>query len=412
MLAGFDPTSPDQIADPFPTLALAREEQPVFYVPQLNMWWVTRHDDVEEALRDTATFSSAKVTTPPQLPEEIAAELPGGYPLNSAPIGLDPPEHTRLRKLAQKAFTARQAELHAGTVRELANRLIDEFIDDGEVDLVEPFCMAIPIRILGPFLGISMDEAAQLREWGIGTQTIVVNQALLSHDDLLEAGSAPVALDRFVRALIAERRAAPRDEKDLVTSLICAQTDDGGSLLSDDEIVGILTNSINGASDTSTATMGYCVRSLLEERSRWEAILAEPDLIENAIEEALRLGGPVWVMRRDTTRECVLGGATIPAGAMVGLHFGSGGRDASVFPDPERFDLERLNSKRHFGLGRGTHFCLGGALARMLLRESIGTLAQRLPSLRLVPGHELEHATSFAFNMLRGGLVVAWDERS
>jgi cytochrome P450 len=323
-----------------------------------------------------------------------------------------PPEHTRLRKLAQPAFTARKAALHAETVRELANRLIDGFVDRGQVDLVEPYCMAIPIRILGPILGISMEDAAQLRLWGIGTQTMIVNAAMMSEEELVEAAEAPIAMDRFVRALIEERRAAPRGESDLVTNLIVAESDDGDPLLTDDEIVGILTNSINGASDTSTATMGHCLRSLLEERSRWEAVLAEPELIENAIEEALRRDGPVWTMRRDTTRECVIGGVTIPAGAMVGLHFGSAGRDPNEFPDPDEFRLDRRNVKRHFGLGRGTHFCLGGALARVLLRESVGTLARRLPSLRLVPGHELEHAPSFAFNMLRGGLVVSWDERS
>jgi cytochrome P450 len=337
------------------------------------------------------------------------AGLPYGHPLQSTLVTIDPPVHTRVRKLAQKAFTSRQAGMHADALRSLAHALIDEFVAAGRVDLAAVYCSQIPIRAIAPILGVSMGDAARLREWGITTQMMIVNGGHLTEAELLEQGRAPIALDRYVRALIDDRRARPRDERDLVTNLIYAEGDDGERVLDDTEIVGVVTVAINGSSDTAATTMGHCIHSLLVDRSRWEELRADPSLVEYAIEETLRTRGPARTLRRDTTREVVLGGVRIPAGARLAVHVGSGSRDATVFPDPETFDLHRDNVRQHLGFGRWTHFCLGAPLARVVLQTAMETLIERLPSLRLVPGHKLEYIPSYAIHVLTGGLVAEWD---
>lgn len=409
VLHGYRPLDPDQVADPFPLLAKARQEVPVFFMPEHNEWYVTRYADIEEVLRDTETYSSSDFVNLPPFPKEVADQLPDGHPLEDTLVSTDPPAHTRIRKRAQRAFTPRQANAQAADVEALAHMLIDGFIDAGTVDLATAYCTQIPIRVIGPVLGVSMDDAAQIYRWATEALILVGNGWQLSEERLLEYGRGQVEYDRYIRRLVADRRENPGAEDDLVTCLIAAEGDDGEPALEDSEIVGIVAAAIAAGSDSSATTMAHCVHSLLQERSLWKEVVANPTLIENAIEETLRLRGGARGVRRTTTRDCILAGVEIPEGATLFVHIGSGSRDEAVFSGPEHFDLHRSNAKQHLGFGKWMHFCIGAPLARMEMRVAMSALVERIPSLRLVPGHQIEYVPSIQVTPLLGGLVVEWD---
>lgn len=409
VLHGFHPMRPDQIVDPFPLLAKARREVPVFYLAEHDEWYVTRYADVEQVLADTDVYSSAKFVDFPPFPDEIVAALPHGHPLEGTLVSTDPPSHTRIRKRAQKAFTPRQAEAHAKAVRALADALIDSFINDGKVDLAKKYCNQIPIRVIGPVLGVTPENAVKIYQWATDAMILVGHGKQMSQEQLLEMGRGQVELDHFVRDLVENRRKEPLGEDDFITSLIFATGDDGQPTLDTHEIVGVVTAAIAAGSDTSATTMAHCIRLLLEERSRWQALLAEPALIENAVEEALRLAGGARGVRRVTTRETVLNGVTLPKDATLFVHIASASRDEAVFENPDRFDLYRPNRKQHLSLGKWKHFCIGAPLARMEMRVGLEALTDRIPSMRLVPGHSIEYVPSIQVLPLIGGLVVDWD---
>jgi cytochrome P450 len=409
VLAGFDPLAPEQVRDPFPLLAQARRELPVFYMPGFDRWCVTRYEDLEQVLSDPECFSSAEFIDFPPFPEEVASQLTEGHPLEQTLVTQDPPAHTRMRRLAVKAFTPRQATARAAEVREIADALIDGFIDDREADLVKAYTSKLPIRVIGPVLGISSDEATALYKWAMEALILVGSADQFSPEKLLELSRGQVDFDRAIRAIVADRRRNLRGADDLVSSLIAAEDDEGAPALADQEIVGIVSAAIVAGSDTSASTLAHTLRYLLENRAAWEEILANPALIPNAIEETLRLNGPSRVVTRTTTREVTLGGVTIPKGAKLYVHIGSGSRDEAVFENPDAFQLHRANQRRHLAFGKGIHFCIGAPLARTQIRVGIEAIAERIPSLRLVPGHEIEYLASILVAPVAGGLVVEWD---
>lgn len=404
----FRPLDPEQVIDPYPQLAVARREEPVFYMPDYDVWVVTRYEDIEEVLRDTDTFSSADFVDFPPFPPEVANQLVDGHPLENTLVSTDPPAHTRIRKRAQKAFTPRQAEARAPAVRELAHDLVDGFAATGSTDLGRSYCTQIPIRVVGPILGVSMEEAAQLYQWATEALILVGNARQMDETQLLDYGRGQVEFDRFIRDLVRDRRANPRSEDDLVTSLIEAEGEDGEPALAESEIVGIVAAALAAGSDTSAATMANCVFSLLEERSRWEEILAEPGLIPGAIEETVRAKGAARTIPRTATRDCELAGVKIPKGAEVLVHLGSGSHDERRFEDGESFDLHRANAKQHLGFGKWMHFCIGAPLARMELRVAIEVLAERLPDLRPSPGAAIEYFPSLQVLPVVSGPQVEW----
>lgn len=409
VLEEFDPLDPAQVADPYPVLSKARREVPVFFVPDYDMWCVTRYEDIETVLRDTETYTSADFVGMPEFPPEIAEQLPEGHPLEGTLAAVDPPEHTRIRRIAQKAFSARQAMARSDEIRALAHGLIDGFADQGKADLATAYCNQLPIRVVAPVLGIPSEEGAELYKWAMEAVVLVANGEKLPADLLLEYGRDQVAFDRYIRELIAERRRNPRGDDDLITTMIFTEAEDGQPALSDHEIVGVVASSISAGGDTSATTIAHCVRLLLSDRTAWEEVVADPSLVPSVVEEALRLRPAAISLRRRATRGTVLDGVEIPEGARLFLHIGSGSHDEAVFERPEEFDLHRPNAHQHLAFGKWTHFCLGAALARTEVRIGLEALVDRLPSLRLVPGHELQYFPSMQAVPVTGGLVVEWE---
>jgi cytochrome P450 len=401
---GFDPMAADHEVDPWPLLARARAEQPVFYMPEVDMWAVTRNADVRDMLRDTETFSSADaIHMINPVPAEVTIPPGCPYPDLENVAQFDPPVHTRLRKLMQPAFTPKRVRHRIDEVRAIADALIDDFVDKGRADLVTDYSNPIPIQVMAMILGFPPEAAAKFRYWTDSFFSLL-GEPGLPHAKLLEIWEGLLDSDQYTKSLIHERRARPQD--DMLSDLILSVSDDGSPSLTDEEITANMHAFIVAGTDTTAIMLSQMVYLLLEDRSRWEAVVADHALIANAVEETLRYRGPIRGLNRKTTRDCVLGGVALPKGARLYWMVSSANLDEAKYADPDRFDLHRKHITDHLGFGAWTHFCIGAPLARLEGQVALEQLITRLPGLRLA-----EQDIAWVPNLLTpapASVVVEW----
>jgi cytochrome P450 len=401
----FDPLDPDQAGDPYPWLHAAQAEAPVFHLPELDLWCVTRYEDVLQVLRDTQTFSSRNVIRITQLAPEVADAFPDGYPNDNGLACLDPPKHDRLRKLAQKAFTPKMIASRAPEVRDLCDALVDPFVDDGRCVFVAQFTNHLPIQAITRIVGAPDERTQDFVTFAADTMAMSASAPPLGPEERLERSLRSVAFTDWLRGFIAERRTEPRD--DLASALIHAQTDDGEPALMTAEVMSLIASILNAGTATTANFLPLMVRELLRHPDQWEAVKADRTLVPIAVEEALRLVTPVRGVRRTAMREATVGGVTIPEGAELYVHYGAPQRDAEVFRDPDSFDITRDDLNKHFAFGRWTHMCLGAPLARLEGRVMLECIIDRIPDVRLVE----PQPERWAPNLLTphfGSLLLEW----
>lgn len=375
----FDPIVPPQILQPYPWLSVARRERPVFYMPEYDEWFVTRYEDVLEVIRDPGRFSNAHTVELQTLPT-LERELPDGNPLAEGLINTDPPAHTAMRKLAQRAFTPSLVASYEPTTRELADGLIDRFAGRGHADLIQEFTRELTAQVITGIIGAPVEKARDFQ-----TNADLLMQSLAISPPLDEARQREIAanmleFDAWVKGFLAERRREPVE--DFTSHLVTATKPDGSPALTDAEIVRLMMNVITAALDTTSTLIALTVHALLIDRSRWERCLADRELVPTAIEETLRFEGPVHVIKRDVLEDVEIAGVKIPKGSKIATSFASAQRDEAVFEHPDEFDLDRPDVDRHFAFGRWTHFCLGAPLARMEAKVAVEALLDRLAGLR------------------------------
>jgi cytochrome P450 len=378
---GFDPMAkPEQLADPALALKGAREEAPVFYMPQYGLWCMTRYEDVREAFRDSATYSNASTIRVPDVPPEYADKL-AYFPVKQAqPAGLDAPEHTRIRKIAQKGFTQSAVRAAEPDMHRFAEAAIDGFIADGHADIVTAYAEVIPMQLAAVMLGASIDDAPKLRQWMRDSIDLMIEP--LEGQKMFDLCERMIEFDQYMRDLIAACRESPQDN--VLSLLVNAETDEGEPALTEQELIGLASVVLTAGTDTTGGLIGRMFHVLLSEHSLWEAVLADRDLVNQAVEETLRMYGIVHTLVRTTTREVEVGGVTLPAGAAVMLHLDSADQDGTRFDRPEKFDLHRPKNELadHLAFGKGQHFCIGAPFARPMARIALETMLDRIPSLR------------------------------
>jgi cytochrome P450 len=402
--ASYNPFAPPQRDDPYPFYAQARREEPVCFIPYLNLWLVTRHEDVFTVLRDPARFSSADFLKPMlPWPPEIAKILDSGYPEAPGLVNNDPPAHDRIRALFSTAFSPRRVAEMEPRIRALAHELVDPFAAQGHVDLLEHFTDPLPMIVIGDLLGIPRSDIRMLKGWCDDRMLLYAPEIPL--EQKLVYAEHYMAFQRYCEAMIDERRSHPRD--DLTTALVEARVDGMTPLTNAEIIVNMLILFFAGH-ETTSSLIAQMVYLLLNSPEQWQALRADRSLLPAAIEEGARIASPVQGEPRTTTQPVELSGTQIPAGARLHAMFASANHDETVFPDPERFDIGRDNLRRHLGFGWGVHFCLGASLARLETRIALETLFDRLPQLQVAPGFAPEFVPSF-FLRKPAKLLLAWD---
>jgi cytochrome P450 len=398
----FDRFSESNVRDPYPLYRRARAEAPAFHADAFGVWVVTRHDDVRTVLTDVARFSSAfGIRTPLVAADGVREILAGGYPEVPALLNEDPPAHTRTRALVATAFSPRRTRKLAPRVQQLTDALIDGFAADGEADLVARFALPLPLRVICELIGIPSADAGRVRAWTEELKTLTSFE--VTPERQREAAHQSVAFERYLAALVEARRADPRD--DLLTDLVAVEApEDAGGRFSTTELVSLLLTLIFGGHETTANLIGSALVQVLGRPGLAAAVAADPARAEPVIEETLRADPPVQGSFRKVVAETELSGVRIPAGAQVFAVIASANRDPAATDDPDAddpdtFDPARARPDRHLAFGRGIHFCIGAALARLEARTAITTLVRRLPGIRLADGFD----TPYVANLLHRG---------
>jgi cytochrome P450 len=400
----FDPLDPDQIEDPFPWMAEARRSAPVFYLEKYDVWCVTRYADVEQVLRDTENISSANAIRIRPLPPELQEVFPDGHPLKYSLLLKDPPEHNRLRKIANRAFTPTAVAGYEQRIREFANQLIDAFIDDGHCDLVKQFSSRLPVMVISDIVGAPSDR--DLGTWARDTMALVEGAPELTPEKAAQLAERARPIMEWLVGFVEDRRKAPRD--DLTSAVLTAANEEGERHFTTEQVIGFIDSLLIAGVETTQNFIALGMREFLSRPEVWAELKRDRTLVTNALEEALRYRTPSRGSRRIAKNDVKIGDVTIPKGAQIYVLHASPQRDDAVFPDPDAFDVHRDNLSKHMTFGRYTHACLGAPLARLEGRVALETFLERIPNMRLVEGQEYHWVP----NMTIPGfltLEVEWD---
>jgi hypothetical protein len=363
--------------DPYPAYAQLRSDAPVVEVPLPSggsTWLVTRYDDVRAAFTDERLVKDVTKVLPP---EALAAVAGAGSQVPMM-ILLDPPDHTRLRRLVSQAFTARRVAALRPRVEQIAAALLDALPTGEPVDLVASYAVPLPMQVICELLGVPVEDRDSFGAWS-GTMTD-------EHDDAAKA-QATGAMAHYLHRLVESKRASPDDA--MLSALV--QVSDSGDRLSVEEVVGMGVLLLVAGHETTANLVGNAVLGVLTDDAVRQRLLADPEAVPAAVEEFLRWDGPVHnAPVRFAAEDVEYSGTTIPAGAVVTLSLGAANRDPARFERPELFDPTR-EAGGHLAFGHGLHFCLGAPLARIEGDVALRALLGRFPGLRLaVAPEELE----------------------
>jgi cytochrome P450 len=379
----FDDAVSGNVRDPYAELAERRREGAIQKLdmsgmPQMEdskpIFMVYGFDEVEAILKDNETFSSSIILA-------VFGDVLGKHVM----LGMDEPEHRRLRALLSGAFTQRSmARRQHDLIERVGNQLIDRFADRGRAELTREFTFPYPTQIIAGLLGLPAEDYPQFQRWSISLLSFTVNRE--------RALAASEALREYFLPILAARREQPRD--DLISSLAHAEIE--GERLDDEEIFSFLRLLLPAGIETTYRSTGNLLFGLLSNPDQLDAVRSDRSLVPQAIEEAVRWEPPLLTITRVATRDTQLGGQAIPAGSTVMPYLGAANRDERRWSDPDRFDVFR-KALPHMGYGHGVHVCLGMHLARLEMSAALNLFFDRLPNLRLDPEGDDPHIRGQVF---------------
>jgi len=351
-----DPIPGVWVDDPHPLYRQIREERPLHYVASRDLWVLSRHADIQAAIRDPLTWSSRQ------------GVVPNGFvPENPTLIVMDAPAHTTMRAAVGRAFTPRRIEALAPRIRSLARELVEALPSSGTIDAFETFTDPLPLLVMAELLGVDPAEREMFKRCG--------DAIVYASDNPPEViRAAESELTDYLSSVFHARRSAPRD--DLISILLHSSTE--GAALSESDLLGLCFLLLVAGTETTTSALGNALLLLEGHPEDRDRVTRDPGLLASACEEVLRFDPPVQGLCRVATRDIALHEAEIPRGARVHMLFAAGNRDPRVFDEPDRFDIERRDN-HHLSFGFGVHFCLGASLARMELRLGVEEFLRHSP---------------------------------
>ncbi|MEU3517487.1 cytochrome P450 [Streptomyces sp. NPDC006654] len=399
-MAAFDPWDPDFLADPYPSYAELRARGRVRYFEPTNQWLVPHHADVSALLRDRRLgrtyqhrFTHEEFGRTAPAPEHEPFHTLNDHGM----LDLEPPDHTRIRRLVSKAFTPRTVERLKPYVTRLAAELVDSLVHKGGGDLLTDVAEPLPVAVIAEMLGIPEEDRAPLRPWS--ADICGMYELNPPRETAARAVRASVEFSAYLRELIAERRRRPGD--DLISGLIEAHDED--DRLTEQEMIStavLLLNAGHEATVNATVNGWY---ALFRNPAQLAALRADHSLVPTAIEELMRYDTPLQLFERWVLDEIEVDGTTIPRGAEIAMLFGSANHDPAVFHRPEELDLTRRDNP-HISFSAGIHYCIGAPLARIELAASMTALLERAPTLSLAA--EPERKPNFVIRGLEGLAVT------
>ncbi len=388
-LTPFDPTFQ---LDPYPVLHRVREHAPAQWDEMMRGWLITTHDEVREILRDKEFWSDPRKADP----DSAIARFRIAGDKEPSMLFLDDPDHRRLRSLVNKAFTPKAVESMRPRMAAIANGLLSAIGED-EFDLMDRLAAPLPVIVIAEMLGIDTRQQDDFKAWSNAVVSAFFN-VMRSAEEAAAADLAQASLDDCFRTAIAKRRSAPT--QDLISAMV--QATEGSDSMNDDEIVLQCNLLLIAGNVTTTDLIGNGVRALLANPNELAKLRARPDLLENAVEEMLRYDSPVISSGRIANRPVEVHGCPMHPKQSIGVSLAAANRDPAVYPNPDRFDIERADT-HHQSFGGGRHFCLGAPLARAEAQEAIRTLLNRFPTL-LPSERELRYRAIPGFR----GLAEYW----
>jgi cytochrome P450 len=397
----FNPLAPEFIRNPYPHYERMRTNDPVHLTP-LGMYVASRHAEVSLVMRDKRFGKDYVERTIRRYGPDIMEE-PVFRSMSHWMLQQDPPDHTRLRGLVVKAFTARRVEDMRPRIQQVVDETLDRIIPQGKMDLIEDFAFRLPVTIICDMLGIP-EEHREAFYAGSRDGGRLLDPVPLTPEEIRQGNAGNTMAAMYFQQLFELRRKQPGD--DLTTQLV--QAEEGGSKLSNEELTANIILLFGAGHETTVNLIGNGLLALHRNPDQLALLKANPGLITNAIEEFLRYDSSVQLTGRVALEDIEdLGGRRIPKGESVLCLLGSANHDPAVYPDrPERLDITRPNVKP-LSFGGGIHFCLGAQLARIEAEIAISTLLRRLPDLRLDDAENPEWRPTFVLRGLKR-LPASW----
>jgi cytochrome P450 len=371
-----DFNNPDLIEDPYPHYQKWREEMPIWWADDVSGWVISRYDDVRAVLKDAALFSSNSMGEMDQ--QAMALPL----------LTDDPPRHTQLRAIVNKAFTSRTLKDMEIEVADLVEELLDGMAGKSLIDISEEFTIPLPVYIIARLMGIPEERAEDFKRW---SDALTGTSEATSLEDRMPD---IMAMAEYFGSLIPERRKNPGN--DLISKVVQAEVDGEG--ISDEDIVGFNILLLIAGNETTTNLLSNLLHHLADHPEKWNELRDNPDLIEAAVEETLRFDGPVHWVNRKATADTEFHGQKVKAGDTIYAILGAANRDAEHYENADEFRLDRGRADHHT-FGHGIHFCIGAPLGRMEARYALEGLFRRYKSIRHPDQAENERTHS---SMLRG----------
>ena len=394
---------------PFQIYRQLQDEAPVWQMPGTNVFVVTRYSDIRDIIRDPARFSSSfgALLNAGSSNKEVDAIYGQGYEMVETLLTQDPPRHRVYRNLVNKVFSNKRIEGMRDYIQSITDELIDAWIDDGEVDLMNRLCVPLPIYVIADQLGVPRAELPLIKKWSDASASRLGR--LANEEQQIQNAKDIVEFQHYFADLIDRMRESPEDN---IISDLANNTIDEGRLLTKPEALGMIQQILVAGNETSTSGIAGGVVLLIENPDEQTKLRSNPDLIPGAVEEILRLETPTSGMWRTATENTEVGGVPIPKGAFLMVRFAAGNRDESVFSCGHEMKVDRDNASNHLAFGQGTHFCLGAQLARSEMQIALGSLLARTDNWGLVEGkNTLTHNPNVLLRGLKD-LYISFDKIS